>query len=69
MFFKKGEVLFTCAPVTCVERNPYATSNQSSENLEINLFKMTELNDEQRGFSKNLKICFPVPVMTLAEQS
>ncbi|GBM96359.1 hypothetical protein AVEN_120873-1 [Araneus ventricosus] len=45
---KKGEVLAKCAPVTCIERSPYLTSNQSFECLRREFLNNTELNDEQK---------------------
>ncbi|GFT19527.1 retrovirus-related Pol polyprotein from transposon opus [Nephila pilipes] len=45
---KKGEVLATCTPVTCVERSSFLTSNVSSENLKEDMLKTTELIQKQR---------------------
>ncbi|GFT76639.1 retrovirus-related Pol polyprotein from transposon 17.6 [Nephila pilipes] len=51
---KKGEVLATCTPVTCVERSSFQTSNVSSENLTEDLLKTTELTQKQRSAAEKM---------------
>ncbi|GFU49986.1 retrovirus-related Pol polyprotein from transposon 412, partial [Nephila pilipes] len=51
---KKGEVLVTCTPVTCVERSSFLTSNESSENLTEDLLKTTELTQKQRSAAEKM---------------
>lgn len=46
---RKGEVLATCAPVTCIEKSSSLRSNEPPENLRKELLEATELNDEQKG--------------------
>ncbi|GFT28012.1 retrovirus-related Pol polyprotein from transposon 412 [Nephila pilipes] len=51
---KKGKVLATCTPVTCVERSSFQTSTVSSENLTENLLKTTELTQKQRSAAEKM---------------
>ncbi|GFU62540.1 retrovirus-related Pol polyprotein from transposon opus [Nephila pilipes] len=51
---KKGKVLATCTPVTCVERSSFQTSSVSSENLTEDLLKTTELTQKQRSAAEKM---------------
>ncbi|KAF8778878.1 hypothetical protein HNY73_015561 [Argiope bruennichi] len=46
---RKGDVLATCAPVTCIQKHPEIMSKKPSKELELNLLKPTELNEEQKS--------------------
>ena len=55
---KEGEVLATCAPVTCINRNLQATITLPSDTLINNILQCAELNTEKRSAAERLQIEF-----------
>ena len=55
---KEGEVLATCAPVTCINQNFQATITESSDTLISEILHNAELNTEQRSAVERLLIEF-----------
>ena len=55
---KEGEVLATCAPVSCINRNLEATITESSDTLINEILQSAELNPEQRSAAERLLIEF-----------
>ncbi|KAF8795158.1 hypothetical protein HNY73_003038 [Argiope bruennichi] len=70
---RKGDVLATCAPVTCIQKHPEIMSKKPSKELELNLLKPTELNEEQKSVAWMLideyENCFPVHLVTSGERN
>lgn len=55
---KKGEVLATCPPASCIDRNLRLTTAESSETLKVELLKAAELNADETSVAENLIIEF-----------
>ena len=55
---KEGDVLATCVPVICINRNLQATITESSDTLISKILQNAELNSEQRSATERIPIEF-----------